>query len=477
MEKTKTKSLNFLKNYYQEIILSIFAFIYFIYFSVVTILKYNNFFTGRFDLGNMAQTVWNTLNGDIFKLTDPNGVNEVSRLAFHADFILILLTPFYLIWDDPRMLLIIQSFVLACGGIFVYLISKEILKNKNLSLIFSICFYLNPAVNFTNLYDFHAVTLATTFLLGVFYFLIKKKWILVILFLILAGITKEQVWGITFLIGLYLIFITKKRSLGVFISISSLIIFYVLFWIAIPHFAQDEHFALSFYSDYGDSTSEVFKNVLLNPVQTLQTIFLPDRIDYLKKLFMPLGYISFVAFPFLIFALPDLSINLISSSPQMHQIYYQYSATITPFIFISAIYAVKFINKKIPEIPNLAIGIILLTLTILSAYDYGPLLFAKKPDERWLTHPLKNKQIINNYLDSIPPDIKITATNDLGSHLSHRKQIYVMPIGLEKVDLALFLMENSNEIEKQYFYDMQKNSNFSLIFKDNNFYVFKRIVP
>ena len=109
-----------------ELILAILAISYFSYFTIASFLKYDNYYTGRFDLGNMAQTVWNTIHGNVFLLTDPNGTEEISRLAFHADFILILLSTFYLIWEDPRMLLLIQTLILSFGGVFVYLIAKNL---------------------------------------------------------------------------------------------------------------------------------------------------------------------------------------------------------------------------------------------------------------------------------------------------------------------------------------------------------------
>jgi uncharacterized membrane protein len=59
----------------------------------------------------MDQTVWNTIHGRIFQLTDPNGTTNISRLAFHADLILVLISPLYLIWSSPEMLLLIAD----CG--------------------------------------------------------------------------------------------------------------------------------------------------------------------------------------------------------------------------------------------------------------------------------------------------------------------------------------------------------------------------
>ena len=466
--------INRIKKFKYEILVSIFAITYFVYFTVASFLKYSNFYMGKFDLGNMTQTVWNTIHGNIFMFTNPNGTEEISRLAFHADFILIFLSPFYLIWEDPRMLLLIQTFILSLGGIFIYLIAKHVIKNKLLATTLALCFYLNPAVAYTNLYDFHAVTLATTFLLAAFYFILKKKWGFVIMFLFIAGITKEQVWAITALLGLYVVFISKKRLIGTSITVFSLFAFIYLFWVAIPANIGGEHFAVEFYSDYGISTSEIIKNVFLNPIQTIQILLEPDRLNYIRQLFIPLGYLSFIAFPFLIFALPDLAINLLSGSPTMHQIYYQYSATITPFIFISAIYAISWILKKLPEIPYQAICLILVIFTLISSYNYGPLLFAKKPSDSMFTQPLKNKEYVTSYLKTLTNENIISASNNLGSQLSHRKQIFVAPNGYDRANTILFLMRRPNNAEIENFNKIKNNPEFYLELQNEDFYVFKR---
>lgn len=467
---------NKLKLYWQEILVSIFAFTYFIYFTSASLLRYTNFYTGKFDLGNMSQTVWNTLHGNTFMLTDPNGVGEISRLAVHADFILILITPFYLIWEDPRMLLIIQTLVLTFGGVFVYLIANKVLKNKTMALIFSFAYFLNPAVNWTNLYDFHGVTLATTFLLGGFYFILRKNYIVAIVFLIFAGITKEQIWAINVLLGLYLVIISKKRVIGGLFTIISAAIFYILFFIAIPEAAEGKHFALNFLSEYGNTPGEVIKNIILNPVMVIKTIFMPDRLGYIYQLFSPFGYLSFLALPILIFAAPDLSINLLSNFDPMHQIYYQYSASISPFIFIAAIYAVYLLRKYLPEIPINFYCIFIFILTLISAYNYGPTILAKNPNNVMFVSPLPIRNEIFTYIDTLQPDEKIAATNNLGAQLSHRKYIYVLPSGIEEADKVLILARNSiHEKEKIVLEELLIDPNFEIEYELNNFYVFKRI--
>lgn len=473
MEKITFKKI---KYHWQEISVVIFAFIYSVYFNIASFLRYDNYYTGRFDLGNMAQTVWNTTQGNLFTLTDPNGTREVSRLAFHADFILVLISPFYAVWQDPRMLLFIQTLILSLGGIFVYLIARHILGNRTLAVILSLCYFLNPAVQYTNLYDFHSVTLATTFLLAAFYFIQKKYFIHALIFLTLAGITKEQVWFITALLGLYILFVSKQRKLGTFIFLTSAFLFYYLIWHAIPASLGSAHFALEYYSDFGGSPGDIIKNIFLNPVQTIQTLLLPDRIGYLKQLFLPLGYLSFFAPLFLIFAGPDLGINLLSANPTLHQIYYQYSSTVTPFIFISAIFAIKYIKKHISEVPYMAFGILILITTLISAYTFGPLPGAKKPNLDMFLKPLPIRTFVDEQIKEIPENESVSASNNLASHLSHRRNIYVVPYGIANADKVLFLITKSaNEYELKALENIKKDPDFLLIFNKDNFYVFKRI--
>ncbi len=472
------KIIQKIKNYWHEAVLIFLMLVYLLYFTYASFLRFENFYAGRFDLGNMVQTVWNSAHGNIFRLTDPNATREISRLAFHSDFILIMLAPFYWIWEDPRTLLLIQTVVLSFGGIFVYLIANHILKNKNIALVFAFSYFLSPAVQFTNLYDFHSVTLSTTFFLATFYFMFKKEYGSMLVFLILAAITKEQVWAITALVGLYLFFAHKKRALGTFIFFSSSIVFYVLVWYLMPYNLGKEHFALDYYSNFGDSPAKIIAGIFLKPIETIKTILLPDRILFIKQVFLPLGYLSFFAPVFLIFAGPDLAINLLSANPPLHQIYYQYTAAITPFVFISAIFGIKFIRSRIPQIPLIAFASIILILAILSAYDFGPLPFSKHPSINTFKRTLPEKAAIYDYISMLSADEKVAATNNIGAQLSQRRNIYVIPRGVDIADKAIFLTSRSmNSGEKAALERVRTDPNFVPVFKSGGFLVFKRIKP
>lgn len=420
----------------------LFMVIYITYFTTASFLRYDNFYTGRFDLGNMDQTVWNTVHGRIFQLTNPDGTDIISRLSIHADYILVFLAPFYLLWQDPRMLLLIQVVVTALGALFVYLLAKKVLQKDYWGLVFAFLYLLNPSLEHSILYDFHGVVLATTFLLGAFYFLKTNKTVWFLLFLVLAGITKEEVWIVVVLLGLYAWVLEKRKWIGALITVCSSIIFYLIFFKAIPAARHGQHFALTFYSDFGSSPTSIFRTIFLSPQKTIATILTKDKLTYLWELLLPFSFLSLLSPILLIFLLPDLGINLLSNNKGFHEIFFQYTAVITPFLCIAAIYGLKKVQIKFPHIPENILIAVVVGCSILSAHWFGPLPIAKRPnvDMFWLQQP--NKQLISNFLASIPHRYSIAATNNIGSHLSHRQRIYTIPTGIDEADILVFLLND-----------------------------------
>ncbi len=481
MQNTLEKKIDwFLKKNAYEIVLIFLLVLYIVYFTLASIARYNNFYTGRFDLGNMDQTVWNTSQGRIFQLTNPNGTDIISRLAFHADFFLILLSPFYLLWPDPKILLLLQTVVIGCGAVFVFLLAKDILKNKKIGLLFALLFLINPSVEHMNLYDFHAVTFATTFLLATFYFLQKRRYALFVFFALLSASTKEQIWIIVVLLGLYTIFITKKKILGLLMTIFSLFLFYYLVWHAIPTARGAKHFALSYYSDFGESPTAIIKNIIVFPQKTLTTILQFDRLHYILQLFLPVGFLSFFSPLTLIFLFPDLFINLLSNNAQLREIYFQYTAAITPFVFISGIFGLKTLTKIFAKIPLFYYEALLVIAAVVSAYLYGPLPGARNPNLDMFTKPQKDKTIITYYLAHIPKSQSVAATNNLGSHLSHREKIFTIPVGIDKADVIAFLLDDpfaqpSPQAQRKMVESLKKNSQYSVLFDNDEFILFQKI--
>ena len=103
---------------------------YAVFFSAASIQKHHAFQTTDFDLGNLSQVVWNTLHGRPFLLTNPEGAQPEMSLGIHVWPIILLLAPLYLVWPDPRLLLIAQSVVIALGAWPVYLLAQRAASSK-----------------------------------------------------------------------------------------------------------------------------------------------------------------------------------------------------------------------------------------------------------------------------------------------------------------------------------------------------------
>lgn len=466
--------------YRYGIIISIGILAFIIYFTIASFLRYDNFYAGRFDLGNMAQTVWNTSQGRIFQLTDPNGTETVSRLATHADFILILLAPFYYIWQNPKILLLLQSIIVSLGGIFIYLLARDIIKSRKIAVVFTFLFLFNPSVQRTVLYDFHPVVLATTFLLGAFYYLLRKKYLPFLFFAILAALTKEQVWLLVAFFGIYLIIKDKKIIFGTILGIVSLSILAFLFSYAIPNAAKGSHFVFSYYYEYGDKPAGIAKNIISNPGKIIQTISSPQRRMFLFQLLAPLGFMPLFAPLFLLFPAPELLLYLLSTNQNTYQIYYQYTATITPFLFIASIYAYAYLMEKLIKFKRYLI-ILVFSFAFIMAYIFSPLPFSREPNTAMFTNPYKNRDIVIDYLKKIPKNYSVAATNNLGAHLSNRENIFTIPIGIEKADIIAFLLNDPSAqpsliAQINMAKNLKMNKKYVLLFEKDDFVVFKKVV-
>lgn len=454
-----------------EAILFVSFLIYCFYFAITAFFRFDNFHTGKFDLGNMDQAVWNTINGRIFQASNENGV-IISRLSSHADFILVLLSPLYLLWSHAKMLLLVQVLIAGAGAFFVYAIAKDIIKNKSIALTLAFTYLLNPAIQRANLYDFHAVTLATTFLLGTYYFFIKKNYKYFAFFAILSGLCKEQIWLIIALFGIFLFIQQKKRLFGAIVFLTSIGLFYFLIWHAIPKAFGSQHFALSYYSDFGDSPTKIILTALFSPQKIISIILQPDRIHYLIQLFSPHGFLSFLSPVYLAFAIPDMLINLLSSKHLLRELYYHYTATISPFIFIATIYSIALIRRKFSKIRSSVLILYLFITSFCAAYLYGPLPGSRSQDVEMFVKPIKNQKFINQYLDSISSEYSIAATNNVGSHISQREKVHVLPSGIDTADIVILLRIRSEE--KRMLEKLKKNPNYELVLEKGEFFVFKK---
>lgn len=456
-------------------ILSAAVLIFCLMISTMSILRFEHFLSGKLDLGNMMQTIWNTSQGRVFEFTDPYSTETTSRLGTHADFILIGITPLYMLFPSAWTLLILQAVVLGFGGFIVYAIALKVTKVKQYSLLFGILYLLNPSVIRTSIYDFHAVVLATTFILAAWYCLIQKNWWWFVFWGILTGLTKEQVWIPIGLMSLYYAWKHTAYVKGIGFAILCFLLSVFLIAYAIPNAHQAPHFVLNNYTDYGEGTNGVVTGIITHPLQVIQSLVDQERIGFLWQLFSPLSVFTLFAPLFLIFMGPELFGYLISENVNMHQLYYQYTATLTPFIFISAIYGFRTIMQRFPIKGYTSVVLLLLFfIGCFFSYRYSPFPYSREPQVDMFTSFSPEKQAMKTYLSSIPQRASVSATNNLGAHLANREHIYIYPLGYDIADYVV-LDKKKVDTRAEAYLQLIADSNLITSFENESYLVYRRI--
>lgn len=461
-----------------------------IYFSVVAFARHDNFHSRRLDLGNMEQTVWNVVHGNGFTLSDPMGTENISRLAVHADYLLVLMAPFYMIWQDPKMLILVQTIVMCLGALPVFWIAVDRLRSRTLALLFATAYLLYPPLQRMMLHDFHAVALSMTFLLFAYWYMYTKRYGLFLLFAILAGLGKETVWIPVALMGVYIWFVQKKKMIGIPVALAGAGTFYYLFWHAIPGVTPDsKHFALQYLSEFGDNQSNIVLNIMARPLAVLVDLLKPDRLHYYYQLLFPVGFLPVFSPFYLVYGAHSIVINALSTNSLMRQIDYQYTADIIPFLFVSAIEGYKnaavFVSRwagKRKKSMTHVVPVVLVSFVLAASYMWGELPLTRQDRFFYFLWPLPEKEIMKSVEDRIPSEYTVSVTNNIGAHFAKRERLYNFPVNALSADYAVALLGDqyawpSGVAQREAVDALLNSPEHTLIARAGGFYAFERICP
>ncbi len=185
-------------------------------------------------------------------------------MADHFSAILYLLAPLYWLWDNPKILLIVQTISLGIGALPVYLIAKQRLSSSIIALLFGFAYLLYPSLQWTNTFDFHPEVLITSVLISIFYFLYNKKWFWYFLFLVFTSLSKETAGFTIAMIGIYALFLNKRIGIA---TIGLGIISICIAFSTIHYFNHGEPSAyISYYANYGDNLKSIIIDILKHPI-------------------------------------------------------------------------------------------------------------------------------------------------------------------------------------------------------------------
>ena len=449
-------------------------------FAALSSLRHEAFITGRFDLGNMVQAVWSTTHGDPLRMTSLHG-DQISRLAAHVDPILVLFAPLWWIWPSPHMLLAVQAVVIALGAVPVFLLARKHLTSQRAALGFAIAYLLYPATGWLTLNEFHPVALATPLLLFAFWYLDEERLLPFALFALAASACKEEIALVVAGFGIWYAIAHRSWMTGTAIALAGGVWAAVAIGVVIPHYnAGAESDFYGRYSEVGGSAGGILETAFTHPARIVEAALSGRDLHYLLDLVAPLAALSLLAPLVLVATLPELAINLLSSTTTQTSIHFHYTAGLIPMLMIAAIFGAKRLSRW-----TFPVAAAIVLAALVGNYRLGPIpgwrhVPGGQTFQATAGRVTEHDRIAQRALRLIPGGDVVSATNTLGAHLSARRRVLSFPYLQDSKWIA------ADETQPGYadryapiptatqLAALRRSSEWKLVFEEDGILVFRR---
>lgn len=418
--------------------------VYTFIFTGIAIWRYENFLVhGSNDLLLFEQFIYNTFYGRPFYAT---GIENA--FAYHNSPILFILVPFAAIIPVPYVLYASTVLSIAVSAIPIYLLSREELKNEKLALFLGTCYLMLPGLMGQVYQSFHEINLVLPLITFSFYYFVKERFYPFLLMFILGLMVKEDVSVTFFMFSIYAIIKrrdTKWVALPAVISAAWLLL---SMKVIIPFFGKNHSYPmLSYFSDMGGSFSEIIINTVSHPQDILYRLFLPDRVEYLYILLLPVGLVLPFMSIEILFVIPYIFLNLLAESSRFKlvEVYTSYDVVPIPrhmsliaiiFLFISSLYSLKKIGLL--HTKHALMARLILSLSLAIGVVYSDRFIVLGENLYRLPSYVASRESIERIISSIPINATVKADRWIATHLYNRKEVYTSesPIDTDYIIVA-----------------------------------------
>lgn len=378
--------------------------IFFIFTGVMFLgsaLRHEAFKSG-FDMAIFTQVVWTTLQGDFLYSSIKGGI---CLLGDHFSPVLAILALPYAFWTNPLCLLLVQAAAAASCIFPIYLIADRLCMHKAWPPLFVVMFVLYLPLRNSIRFDFHPELLVMPLLMWSFYFLLQRRKLMATFFLLLALTGKENVALVSFGIGFYAFaFLKDRKGWGAGWMFFSVIYFFAVTRWIIPQITGEEYFYLK-------GNFEAWSNLGMEAF--IKHLLRLESFVYLVKIFGPLGFLSLFAPGAFVLTLPMLAQNLTARNEMTLSIFFQYTALLTPFVFISAIYGARKINNM-----KAILSIFFISVLFMGVSEFYVM---RQFVREW--HP--QYELIKNTASGLEGGASLRTHEFLAPHFAHRKELHI----------------------------------------------------
>ncbi|MBI2984841.1 MAG: DUF2079 domain-containing protein [Candidatus Kerfeldbacteria bacterium] len=454
-----------------------------LYFSWLSIRRAAVYDAQSHDLANMWQTVWNVAHGQGFSFTHQEWGINTPRLAVHADYLLMAFAPLVRIWPRPELLLVSQAAVAGAGAWFVYRLARRRLGRPTTAVILAISYLFYGPLQTAVTYQFHAITLAPTFILGLVEAVVSGRRVWVFwLWLVLLLITKEQVGFIVGPLSWWLWWRRGRRALA-WTSLGLAWVYSAAhFFFIIPSQAPNgQHFVLQFY--YGDLGSGLIAQMtsIFNPATWLDR-FGPREFASALYLLVPIGFLPLFS-PWMVFAFLALVPHWLAQGWTPSSVLYHNHVLAIPFLWLGAMHGWERIQRWWPAMfrhrPPVVTGYLVLWVVVGSTL-IGLLPWSRTFDSAYLLRDPELAVVRRKKEEFIRPTDRVAYSRGLALLMKDRQTAWFLPRGAQQADVvALYKPIFSWPRQEELFLDrlrkfLQTSPAYAAVYADEHFQLYRK---
>ncbi len=458
--------------------------LYIIVFASAASYKYETYQTG-YDQISFEQALWNTSEGRFMEQSD----FAYSTSVFAVDWmpILVLFSPIYWLLPSPHTLFFLETLILALGALPVFWLARDKLDSRPVGLGIAAIYLLNPTLEYFNLLPFNLRAPGLVALLFAFYYFERGAGWRFGLFALLAMATRTEVSLVVAMFGVYGWLHRARISPRLWLPplILAPLYFIIVFSFILPAFItpgtmvvpaasqpvqisaeQREYISntdtiiSTTYGDLGKNLPDVLKNTITNPLKTAQRVFTFQKLTYLAMMLLPFAFVPLLSLDIMLFALPIIAINLLSSRATQFDYRSHYSALLIFPLIIGAIYGTARLVKWLQKWPatrarQIGFGKLKWPVASLGTVFLGLALFTlmvqivqRNPLPGVVTNAEKAAMgnPTNELVNRVPREASVSSTSFLGPHLMPRRYSYLFPLALYNppLEAVQYIMVDTN---------------------------------
>ncbi|MBI5487571.1 MAG: DUF2079 domain-containing protein [Deltaproteobacteria bacterium] len=427
------------------------------YYVSLAWLQHHSYWTSLYDLGLFVGSMRSTVHGDGILFSPQFGC---TFLAEHFSPILLLLAPLYALWQDPMCLQLVQAVSMAAAGYLIFLLADETLEDGWLALAFSFSYLVFPDVLQAQWHGFKMDLLEPPMLVGAFLALRRRRpsWFLLCILLLWA--TKEDACIYTAILGLYAWLAHGYKRLGPAIVVGSVVYgAIVLGWVITAYsifqepgsfyrdFPREQYKFAKHFAHLGPTLPKAMWHALTNPLYSLGYAFSDARFAVWLTLLLPLGFLALAGGVVTLLLLLPVFEMVLSNFTFMFSMDFYYSSAPVAVAYPAAIIGCTALLRRLaasdrwrPRLPGVrvraAAGAYVVAAVLMLAWSDPQSPFSPA-NERPAYLRTPRTALLDEVIDSIPPEVPVSATGYLAIHLMNRPRPAMLPFALDRARFAV----------------------------------------